>query len=507
MARTACAPQGATLRLKLDLTQVHSGNPCDTLDVTKTKYTITLPTLTVNVNANTSVQAGETITQANTGAVGTVVATTSTSTSMILENVIGTFTTGSSNTLTGSTSGALSKYPTSLTGSQTGATSADISGKALTGQLTVNPSNANQLYVDIAFAEIAATQGNKDFTAVLQAFDGCESETYNCTIWDRWVTPKVTTLTPSAASVNEGCPVVFTVVSTNVNTGDTMPYTITGVSSADLDGASLTGNFVFGTEQCSNTLTSTASFNISADTSAEGETMTMTIDGTSVSSAVSIVDNGTPCGTMSLVGTNVTEGGTITWTWTANGFTVVDGTVLNYEITGSAVSDNTIVAPNLTGSFTVNNETGTFTTPTVGNTLDDGDRQAIATITTGGIFNQTASVTVADDDPVAPSCVTNNVSVPISWTPCYDSVTGNLRSLTANKYGTFPSGSTAVATAVSVTTGASASISVSSTTGIDVTANQGGIPVKLFTAFNNCSANGPVTGTVVDGTASYINFD
>ena len=174
MARTACAPQGATLRLKLDLTQVHSGDPCDTLDVTKTKYTITLGT----------------------------------------------------------------------------ATAADITNKPLTGQLTVNPSNANQLYVDIAFAEIATTQGNLTFTAVLQAFDGCESETYNCTIYDRWVTPKVTTLTPSASSVNEGCNVVFTVVSTNVNTGDTVPYTITGVSSADLDGASLTGNFTFGTEQC-----------------------------------------------------------------------------------------------------------------------------------------------------------------------------------------------------------------------------------------------------------------
>ena len=426
MARTACAPQGATLRLKLDLTQVHSGDPCDALDITKTKYTITLGT----------------------------------------------------------------------------ATAADITNKPLTGQLTVNPSDANQLYVDIAFAEQAATTGNLTFTALLQAFDGCESETYNCTIWDRWVTPKVTTLSSSATTVNEGCPVVFTVESTNVNTGDTIPYTITGVSSDDLDGASLTGNFTFGTEQCSNTLTATQSFNISADGNTEGETMTMTLDGLGIVKSVTIDDTGTPCGTMSLSGTDVTEGNTITWTWTATGMKILDGTVLNYAITGSAVTDGTITATS--GTFTVNNETGSFTTPTIDNTLDDGDRQAVATITTGGIFNQVGTVTVADDDP---QCVTNNVSVPISWTPCYDSITGNLRTLTQNKYGTFPSGSTNVATTVAVTTGASASIAVSTTTGIDVTANQGGVPVKLFTAFNNCPANGPVTGTVVDGTASYINFD
>lgn len=83
---------------------------------------------TLNVDQNTSVVAGETITQLNSGATGKVIQSTTTATSMILESVSGTFTTNSADTLTGSTSGALSRYVTSISTDGTGQTTRTITG-------------------------------------------------------------------------------------------------------------------------------------------------------------------------------------------------------------------------------------------------------------------------------------------------------------------------------------------------------------------------------------------
>ena len=66
--------------------------------------------VTLTLNAAKSVVAGETITQANSGAIGVVSFATSSSTTIILKMISGTFTTNASDTLTGSTTGALSTY-------------------------------------------------------------------------------------------------------------------------------------------------------------------------------------------------------------------------------------------------------------------------------------------------------------------------------------------------------------------------------------------------------------
>jgi hypothetical protein len=426
MARTACAPQGATLRLKLDITQLHAGDPCDALDINKTKYTITL----------------------------------------------------------GTVSGS--------------ATAADITNKPLTGTLTVNPSNANQLYVDIAFAEIATTTGNLTFNAELQAFDGCVSESYNCTIIDRWVTPKTSVCSVSPDPVSEGNIVTFTLTESNVNSGDTVNYTITGITSADINGASLTGTATYGAEQCTNTLSVAVPFTISTDlVHPETETMTLTWASGEVCSTV-ITSVAPPVAYNFSCASGVTEGSPITWNWSATNVTVPNGTVLNYVITGSAVTDGTITATS--GSFTVNSNAGTFQTPTIQNVIDDGTRQAIATITTGSPYNQVATCNVNDDDP---SCLTKLVQAPIAWTPCYNGTDGQLESLTVSEYGTFHTGSTQVPTAITVAKSSASVVTVTSSVGIDVTAGQIGTKVQLIpgssssNSFNTVPANGPVTGSSV----------
>lgn len=81
-------------------------------------------------------------------------------------------------------------------------------------------------------------------------------------------------LTRSSATVNEGDSFTITLTTTNLNNGTLVPYTITGVSSNDINGSSLTGNFTVNSNSASLIV------NTSADTTTEGtETFTLTLDG------------------------------------------------------------------------------------------------------------------------------------------------------------------------------------------------------------------------------------
>ena len=80
-------------------------------------------------------------------------------------------------------------------------------------------------------------------------------------------------LVTSASSVDEGLTFTITINTANVADGTLVPYTITGVTSSDIDGAPLTGNFVItgGTD--------TIEFLTSRDFITEGpEYMTITLD-------------------------------------------------------------------------------------------------------------------------------------------------------------------------------------------------------------------------------------
>ena len=65
-------------------------------------------------------------------------------------------------------------------------------------------------------------------------------------IQDDDVTPTYT-LTANASSVDEGQSFTITLQTTNLVNGTIIPYTITGVESADIGGELLTGNFIVGT--------------------------------------------------------------------------------------------------------------------------------------------------------------------------------------------------------------------------------------------------------------------
>ena len=102
------------------------------------------------------------------------------------------------------------------------------------------------------------------------------------------IDPEYTLNTNGVVTTNEGSNVTFVLQTKNVSPDTQIPFTITGVSSADIDGASLTGVFtaLSGTSQI---------FNITSDNLLEGlETMTVTLDGLGVSAAVGINDTSYP---------------------------------------------------------------------------------------------------------------------------------------------------------------------------------------------------------------------
>ena len=94
-------------------------------------------------------------------------------------------------------------------------------------------------------------------------------------------------LARSAAAVNEGQSFTITLTTENVDAGTSVAFTITGVASADIGGASTTGNFVVGT-------TDSFTFNVTADSSTEGtETFALALDNGEANIAVTINDTST----------------------------------------------------------------------------------------------------------------------------------------------------------------------------------------------------------------------
>jgi hypothetical protein len=101
-----------------------------------------------------------------------------------------------------------------------------------------------------------------------------------------WQIAPTFTLTPSAATVNEGASITITLTTTGIPNGAVVPYVITGANINSND-SNLTGNFVI--QNGSNTI----SFAANADLTLEGaETLTITAGGTSANVTINDTSNG-----------------------------------------------------------------------------------------------------------------------------------------------------------------------------------------------------------------------
>lgn len=165
-----------------------------------------------------------------------------------------------------------------------------------------------------------------------------------------------TALSRSAASVDEGNSISFTVTTVGVVNGTTVGYTVTGISSADLSSGSLTGNITI------NSNTGSVTFGIAADSLTEGsETLTITLAATdsagnstgSLSSSAVINDTSTTPLSVSISGTmNGSVTGcyntTITSSSTSTATTSVSGGTAPYtyywEVAGGVYNQTNMVA-------------------------------------------------------------------------------------------------------------------------------------------------------------------
>jgi len=156
-------------------------------------------------------------------------------------------------------------------------------------------------------------------------------------------------LTTSTTSVNEGQSFTITLQTTNLVNGTIIPYTISGVSTEDIGGELLSGNFIVG-------VTMVKTFTATEDNTFDdgNETFTLSIDGTSTSVNVTIADTSSPDPSyaLSATRTNLGEGESTTITLTADN--VLSGTSIPYTITG--VSSEDISGEPLTGNFTVGSD-------------------------------------------------------------------------------------------------------------------------------------------------------
>ena len=245
----------------------------------------------------------------------------------------------------------------------TGVTSADINGASLTGTIS------NGTVLTFSPTSDTTTEGAETFSIALN--NGLASTTV--LINDTSLTPATYSLTRSVASVNEGGS--FTVTFATNQTGS-FGYTITGVTSADINGASLTGTVANG-----NVLT----FSSTSDTTTEGaETFSIALNNGLASTTVLINDTSvTPSYSFTRSVASVNEGGSFTITFATN-------QVGNFPYTISGVSYQDLGLLYLTG--TISNGTVLTFSPTSDTTTEGAETFTIA------LDNGLASTTVLIND-------------------------------------------------------------------------------------------------------------
>lgn len=208
----------------------------------------------------------------------------------------------------------------------------------------------------------------------------------------------VYTLTATATAINEGGTITFNLSTTKLDTGTVIPYTISGVSVADISLSALTGNFV--TDAAGK---ASLTFNIINDVLTEGnETMTLTLSGKGVSRSVTINDtSGQPA---YIVGWYSNATGTTEITNTNEDRTaylvvktafVANGTVLSVTLSGTGINAND-VSSGLTGTITIQNNIGSFAVPIQADRFTEGPETIIATLKNGATTLGTGTLIIND---------------------------------------------------------------------------------------------------------------
>lgn len=168
-----------------------------------------------------------------------------------------------------------------------------------------------------------------------------------------WARPATFALTSSApgGSVSEGQTLTITLTTTGVRDGTVYPYAVTGsISAADLTAGSLTGNLVINAGQAQTSFTFANDFSLN-----EGdESLLFSVAGQSLS--FTVVDSSVVTYQLTRTAANINEGDSVTITLSTVNGTVPNGFTVPYTVTGINAAD--LSAGSLTGNFTLNSNTG-----------------------------------------------------------------------------------------------------------------------------------------------------
>jgi hypothetical protein len=252
---------------------------------------------------------------------------------------------------------------TSVPYTLSGISAADISGGSLSGNAVVNSSGAAT--ISVTLLNDSLTEGSETLT--VSAGGATASTIVNDT--SRAVATPSYLLTASNSSVNEGATATFTLTTTNVAAGTTVPYTLSGINAADVSGGSLSGTTTVASNGQATITVLLANDNLTEGT----ETLTVTAGGASASAQINDTSrSASPTYSISTNWTSATEGTPIVATLSTTN--VAAGTTLYYQLSGSGINNTDFGGLSLTGSSVINSlGQASLTIPLSADTTTEGD--------------------------------------------------------------------------------------------------------------------------------------
>ncbi len=155
-----------------------------------------------------------------------------------------------------------------------GVSAADVQGGSLTGTATIG--SDGRATITVGLLADTLTEGTETLSV---AAGGASAST---SVNDTSLSLPTYALAASSASVNEGASTSFVLTTANVASGTQVAYTLSGVSTADVQGGSLTGTATIGSDG-----RATITVGLLADNLTEGtETLSVAAGGTSASTSV-----------------------------------------------------------------------------------------------------------------------------------------------------------------------------------------------------------------------------
>ena len=221
-----------------------------------------------------------------------------------------------------------------------GVSSSDVSGGLLSGNVTIGSDGTARILVGLLADYLTEGAETLIVTAQGKTASVLVNDTSKTTLLASYA------LSPSTNSVSEGSNAVFTLTTTNVAGGTFIPYTISGVSSADITGGALSGTAIV-----SSTGNATITIPLALDLTTEGtESLTVTAQG--ISATISIIDTSTLIGSTT-TGISITRG-------PSND--LIQGSRNNDSIDGGAGTDTLLFTGNLSNyTITYNRALGAAT--------------------------------------------------------------------------------------------------------------------------------------------------